>query len=195
MISKDFSKTKVSPSNELILSEKFPSISLVILFLSIGIISVGFQLLQELKVNIYVLPELTKPILLVCACIFILGGIFLIITSLKIIFFRNDLLLTNSEVVVHYYFLIFKYKTKVYENNGIILDFYYKNRPTIQPLREKRYYSRIILRIGETMIAVRYLFASFTYEDFAYVELLSKYNISLSDSVKNLLEKKLSEVL
>ena len=192
MLSKDFNQTKILSDTELLLSETFPSKSLVSLFLSVGIFYVGIQLLQELNVNSYIFPNLTKPLLLICGYLLILGGIFLIGISLIIILFRNKFLITDSKLMVYSYFLGLKYKTKVYQSNSIILDFYYKNRPTIQPLKERRYRSRVILKIDDIQIAIRYLYESLSLEDIQYLNLLAKYNITLSESVNNILKNQKS---
>ncbi len=196
MLSKDFNQTKILTDTKLLLSETFPSHNLVALLLGVGIFYAGYQILQEINPpilifqgnNFITIPDLTSQILLICACLLILGSIFVIGISLLIILFSNKILITDTKVVVWSYFLGLKYKTRVYQSNTIILDFYYKNGPTIQHLKELRYRSRVILKIDEIQIAIRYLYKSLTVEDIQYLNLLSKFNITLSESVNNLVK-------
>lgn len=186
MIVKNLSRFKEINSSNLLLLEEYPvgSIILALILIFLIIITLLFDFILPIG-----LAESTAKLIQI---LFFIPVVFFFIVLIVVILsalYRTNLLITDTEMIFHFYLIIIPIKKIIYSKDRLKVHFYDKNDASPEDSFEKKFQYIISLVNLNDLIIIRYYLKPLVQTDKFYLSLLFNHNVSFDESAKKLLSR------
>lgn len=198
MMHKKFSRVKPLSQTEIVLLEPSPVQDGIMIFASIfGIVfllgpfynsslivstnSTGLILKLAPILNIILASILSILIIMICL---------LIIYFSKNIILRNEIMITNSEVLIYYKILFITVHQITFNKNEVVISIYYKEEKISEFLENVEYNYELTISHQNFILGIRQIRKNITTLDKIYFQILSQSGIQFDEFLKNLLDFK-----